>query len=179
MLNQKHRSLYYIVGIVVLIAYFTVQTNTYAGGLWSTISSTGTPRSYHTVVTLLPDGRLLVTGGVDNKRNILASTELFYAMGNSWASGAAMGSPPAFHTATLMNNGKVLITGGANATGALATAELYNPGTDKWQVAKSMLVARAEQVATLLPSGKVLKRELQQEQAGSTALSATVINEAS
>jgi hypothetical protein len=30
-----------------------------------------------------------------------------------------------YHTSTLLNGGKVLVTGGVNGSGALATAELF------------------------------------------------------
>lgn len=65
--------------------------------------------------------------------------------------------PRALHTATLLNNGKVLVAGGANSTGAiLSSAELFDPVTGKWSSAGTMAVLRAQFTATLLPSGKVL-----------------------
>jgi hypothetical protein len=60
------------------------------------------------------------------------------------------------HTATLLNNGKVLIAGGYNKTGFLSTAELYDPAKMKFTIINSMNVPRDNQTATLLGDGKVL-----------------------
>ena len=65
-----------------------------------------------------------------------------------------------YNTATLLQNGLVLITGGCstcvgNAT-AFASAELYNPATGTFALTGSMNVARFLHTATLLPSGLVL-----------------------
>jgi hypothetical protein len=60
------------------------------------------------------------------------------------------------HTATLLANGKVLITGGTNAIGTLGTAELFNPATGSFTLTGSMRTARVGHTATLLGNGKVL-----------------------
>ncbi len=60
------------------------------------------------------------------------------------------------HTATLLNNGMVLIVGGADATGTTATAELYNPATGTFTATGSLNTARVYHTATLLNNGMVL-----------------------
>jgi N-acetylneuraminic acid mutarotase len=60
------------------------------------------------------------------------------------------------HTATLLPNGQVLVTGGENAAGFLASAELFNPSTGRWTETGSMAMPRINHQATLLPSGQVL-----------------------
>lgn len=67
-----------------------------------------------------------------------------------------MGTERATHTATLLQNGKVLITGGFNNTAVLATAELFDPATGTFTPTGAMTTARFSHTATLLADGKVL-----------------------
>jgi hypothetical protein len=59
------------------------------------------------------------------------------------------------HTATLLENGLVLMAGGYNA-GSLASAELYNPATGTFSTTGSVTWARDSHTATLLNNGLVL-----------------------
>jgi hypothetical protein len=75
----------------------------------------------------------------------------------TWTLTGALNTARGYHTATLLPNGTVLVTGGQNNTpGALASAELYDPATGTWTVTGTMLEGLAWHTATLLPNGKVL-----------------------
>jgi N-acetylneuraminic acid mutarotase len=60
------------------------------------------------------------------------------------------------HTATLLDDGKVLVVGGKDNSGPLGTTEVYDPLTHSWSSAGTLAAARYAHTATLLPSGKVL-----------------------
>jgi large repetitive protein len=61
-----------------------------------------------------------------------------------------------FHTATVLNDGTVLVTGGDNGNGTLATAEVYDPIADTFSPTGGMGSTRESHTATLLNSGAVL-----------------------
>jgi hypothetical protein len=60
------------------------------------------------------------------------------------------------HEATLLQSGKVLITGGVNETETLNSALLYDPATGIFTPTGSMITARANHTSTLLQDGRVL-----------------------
>lgn len=65
----------------------------------------------------------------------------------------------AFHTATLLSDGRVLVAGGeTNGTfaSAIGSAELYDAASRSWSVTGSMTNGRTYHTATRLPDGKVL-----------------------
>src|SRR5437762_1761044 len=62
----------------------------------------------------------------------------------------------ASHAATLLNNGKVLITGGVNEGSVLNSALLYDPAAGTIVPTGSMTAARENHTSTLLTNGLVL-----------------------
>jgi hypothetical protein len=60
------------------------------------------------------------------------------------------------HTATLLRDGRVLVTGGSDADRAVTSAELYDPASGTWSTTEDMLTPRAAHTATLLLDGRVL-----------------------
>ena len=58
--------------------------------------------------TLLPNGQVLITGGVDGVGHALASSELYDPATGSWAATGTMSAGRYYDKATLLPNGKVL-----------------------------------------------------------------------
>ena len=61
-----------------------------------------------------------------------------------------------YHTATLLPDGKVLVSGGNMGNTVTATSELYDPATGIWSPTGSLHQARCRHSAVLLPTGLVL-----------------------
>ncbi|WP_217640193.1 IPTL-CTERM sorting domain-containing protein [Paracidovorax valerianellae] len=108
------------------------------------------------MATLLPSGKVLVSGGGSNS-GVVASAELYDPSTNGWSSAGSLGNGRLYHTVTLLPSGKVLVSGGyEDNSGILASAELYDPATNGWSSAANLNSARYLHTTTLLPSGKVL-----------------------
>lgn len=75
-----------------------------------------------------------------------------------WIVAGSMNVDRAYHTATLLSNGKVLVVGGMRAYTYIGTnsCELYNPSTGTWSITTSLSEGRLAHTATLLDNGKVL-----------------------
>jgi hypothetical protein len=127
---------------------------------WSSTTPLGASRLAQTA-TQLPDGRVLVTGGLDDQGVTLKSTEIYDAPLDRWISAAPMAAARSGHLATLMANGDVLVAGGlgeepSRLTISLTSAEIYDPRTNLWVSVASMAEFRVGVTATLLRSGMVL-----------------------
>lgn len=74
-----------------------------------------------------------------------------------WLSAGSLAEERAFHTATRLETGAVLVAGGLDSSGrALATAELYDPATERWTplgVPGKLATPRASHTAILLTGG--------------------------
>ena len=89
--------------------------------------------------TLLHERKVLVTGGVDvNLDAVTASAEVYDPASNTWSEVASMNTPRIGHTATVLPNGKVLVTGGGTPTGLATSAEVYDPESDTWSLVANM-----------------------------------------
>lgn len=109
-------------------------------------------RHDHTA-TLLPNGKVLVTGGQSNSST--ASAVLYDPAIDAWNPAGSLPQARYSHTATQLPNGKILIAGGYTSS-SLASAGLYDPATSTWTATAAMPLGRVNHAAALLPNGKVL-----------------------
>ncbi|KXS32422.1 MAG: High-affinity leucine-specific transport system, periplasmic binding protein LivK [Candidatus Gallionella acididurans] len=101
-------------------------------GKWSNTCNLTTGRYNHTA-TLLPNGTVLVSGGQQITTIVTATAELYdpaaacSGTSSNWTKTGSLNTARYYHTATLLQNGKVLVSGGngGGAAGAINTAELY------------------------------------------------------
>ena len=135
-----------------------------AGHRFSALGATmAVGRAMHTA-TVLPDGKVLITGGFSSAifpAAALNTAELYDPAVNTFTLlGSRMRSARTSHAAALLLNGQVLLTGGQadnNNGDGVNTAELYDPDTRTFSsLAATMKSPRGGHSATLLPSGKVL-----------------------
>lgn len=115
--------------------------------------------------TALADGRILFTGGLDATGQPTDAAALYDPVTGTTTT-LTMANPRAGHGASLMGNGKVLVTGGlrnfdftnllALFAGIQQTTEVFDPATGVFTAGPNMLEARALHTSTTLTSGQVL-----------------------
>lgn len=114
-------------------------------------------RRFSQTATLLPDGTVLVAGGMQANGDYQASAELYDPAGGKFGAIASMNSARACHTAAILPDGKVLLAGGSDGSGThLASAELYDPKTRRFVPTGNLTTPRCGAVAVALKNGKVL-----------------------
>jgi len=115
-----------------------------ASGTFTAVGTTGIPRVGH-AAALLGDGRVLITGGTENDsatpESFAKSAEIFDPGAGTFSATGDMVAGHAFHTATTMSDGRVLIAGfdeaalggmmggGQTMPDLLSSVEVYDPGT--------------------------------------------------
>jgi N-acetylneuraminic acid mutarotase len=130
---------------------------------WTDAGTMNATREQHTA-TLLPNGTVLVAGGFGldsgtTTGTYLASAEIYDPAVQAFIPISSMSSARSQHTATLLQNGLVLMAAGvkeSNIVVWLNTSELYDPTRQLFTSVGNLNHARVDHTASLLPSGKVL-----------------------
>lgn len=142
-----------------------------ATGRWSGSAPMNLPRLGHSL-TVLGDGRVLAAGGsslggaegAGGGQTIRpeSSAEIFDPASGRWTNtGAGMSSARFEHTATLLDDGRVLIVGGqgppmAGRSAVLGSTELFDPAVDTFLKSNDLGEPRANHTAVKLPDRSVL-----------------------
>jgi len=130
-------------------------------GAWSTVANHITGGRDYGSSVMYDDGKVIVMGG----GLALATAEIIdlNAPTPAWQSVAPMAYARRQMNATLLPDGKVLVTGGSSSTGfndatlAVLAAEMWDPATKSFSTMASMHVPRMYHSTTvLLPDGTVL-----------------------
>lgn len=129
---------------------------------WKTVPAASLEMQSHTV-TLLKNGEVLIVGGHTQnaaKYTYLAKTYRYLPASDTIVEAGTLLQPRADHSATLLADGRVMITSGANDSGMyLVATELFDPSkpaTAAWSAGPPMPDARYGGSAILLPSGELL-----------------------
>jgi Domain of unknown function (DUF1929)/Kelch motif/Fibronectin type III domain len=142
-------------------AWTVVGNNTYGSRNWGSAA-------------MYDDGKVILVGG--NKGDFYGSGSAvaptntaeiidLTAPSPAWHSAAPMAYARKHHTATLLPDGKVLVTGGSSGSEATNSsssqpayaAEIWDPSTNKWTTLASNTVYRGyHSTAVLLPDGRVV-----------------------
>ena len=102
--------------------------------------------------TLLPDGRVIVAGGIPDER----TTEIYTpdAGAGSWATVAPLAQYRGGHIVLVMKDGRVFTIGGALSDPDFA--EIFDPVTATWTTSGASLSLRHSPSGAVLPDGKIL-----------------------
>ena len=138
-------------------------------------------RTRHTTA-VLPNGTLLISGGVGAGGEVLDTALLFDPVGGGFQQIPPMNAARVHHRATVLEGGRVLVTGGVAGGAGKAynlssefgfpdafptsaqtpdtlsqvAAELFDPQTQTWSTVQANLLPRVGHAATLLNNGTVL-----------------------
>lgn len=142
-----------------------------ATGSWSRVAPMSTPRLAHTL-TALRDGRVLAVGGTTPGGTTGAgggqtispspSAEIYDPDTDSWQATGKMSTGRFEHTATMLDNGRVLVVGGLGGEAVegrfppQASAEVYDPAVGAFTRAADPAEARTNHAATRLEDGRTL-----------------------
>lgn len=128
---------------------------------WSLTDSIKTRRIFGAHrVTRLDEKKILIIGGrtIDNDLTNLRTIEhceVFEEVSQKWNPISSLNIPRAYHTATRLIDGKILVTGGGSL-GNESSCEIYNPLTNSWSFTGKINVGRSYHSALLLSNGDVI-----------------------
>jgi N-acetylneuraminic acid mutarotase len=106
-------------------------------------------------ITTLPDGRVLVAGGLKGRNAEVTQTSLYYTPAtDSWRAGPMLNAERVLHAQTKLPNGDLLIIGGQRS--GAGTAERYDVQSGLFIYAGTLALPRLVAAAAALPDGRAI-----------------------
>ncbi len=137
---------------------------------WTVTGSMNASRYGHTA-SMLSNGMVLVTGGCCTSGSVpgysepvseaLTSSELWNPATGEWTLTGSMVNMHAFHTASVLSTGNVLVEGGTSlqlppGPEVVSASEVYNPSTATWTAVGNLNTARYYAASSLFTGDQVL-----------------------
>jgi hypothetical protein len=129
----------------------TAEIFTEATGSWTRVGDLKFERTFH-AATLLLDGRVLVTGGINTPQNSSGRTEceFFDPASRTWSMAPPLNDARAHHTATLLPDGRVIVVAGYSLPNALKTVEILDANQQSCTKVQPLSATRVGHTTTLL-----------------------------
>ena len=131
-----------------------------SSGTWASVGgpAASTTREWHTS-SLLASGKALYIAGFDSGR-VTETVDLYEPLTGSWSRTGSMIKRRSRSTATVLADGRVLVTGGDaglfTESVPSALAEIYDSSSGTWSEAGQMAALRILHTMTVLSDGRVL-----------------------
>lgn len=125
---------------------------------WEYTTPLDHPRCYATATRLLDD-RILLAGGVlgaSPSGPATTQARLFNPDTKIWTPIQPTRKARMWHTATRLQDGRVVLIGGETGDEKLDSAEIFMPESTNWELLPIKIEARAGHSATLLPDGSIV-----------------------
>jgi hypothetical protein len=109
-------------------------------------------------MTLLLNGKVLITGGYSDSEGNLDSAELFDPITETFITLPKMIEKRNIHTEILLNDGRVLLVGGqcVNGESSSKIVEVFNPSTSSFSIVGNLNYSRCSHSTSVLDDGSVL-----------------------
>jgi hypothetical protein len=147
-------------------------------GSWTDMGSISPRHTFGSSVLYDSNGKVLMMGGLNSLSTPIADAKIIDLTVNDptlnrpkWEVVSSMNFPRIYHTATVLPDGKVLVTGGTRCKGAnhidsddgtcvggqIMTPEMWDPATKSWSIMAQQSEIRVyHSTAVLLPDARVL-----------------------
>ena len=123
---------------------------------WTALNSLPVAVRHH-ATTMLPDGRIVNTGGTNGAALASTSVGVYTSGAVTWTTSTDLPEARYGHTLTTLDSSRILVTGGSVAYGTTFTCVMgiISGNAIRWVASTPLLTARTNHAATLLTDGRI------------------------